>query len=576
MIDRRFLGFLRGHGHLAALTLACAGSLGVLTVAQATVLSRIIERAFLERTPLAAMSTAWVALLVAAAARAAAGLAGEVVAGELSIRVQSRVRRALLDHLLWLGPAYARGQRSGELAMAAVEGVDRLDGYFRQYLPQLVTAAVVPALILAAVLPRDPLSALILLLTAPLLPVFAALIGQAADALARHQYGVLSRLGAHFLDVVQGLATLKMLGRGREQAGVVARAGGEYRRATMSLLRVAFLSALAVEMAATISVALVAVQVGLRLLYGRLAFYEGLLVLILAPEFYLPLKALGSRFHARASGLSAAERIFDVLQAEPEVHPVAVVRGLEPRIMRRELEMRDVRYAYERGRPALNGVSFVVPAGSCVALVGPTGAGKSTVVALLLRFVEAQSGEILVDGQPLREIPADVWRAGVSWVPQKPSLFRGTVGENLRLARPDVRFEQMVHAAKKAHLHDWVVSLAEGYDTEIGEAGARLSGGQAQRLALARAFLKDAPLLILDEPTSQVDPELEVSLREATQALMQGRTSLIIAHRLNTVHRADQVVVLSGGRVVEIGTHHDLWQAGGLYARLLRPYGEGA
>lgn len=577
MVDRRLSRFVRGHRTLAALLLACVLMGGLLTVAQASLLSYLIDRAFLQGAPLKAMGNAMAGLVGVVLARAVVSLLGDISAGELSIRVQSDVRKALVDHLLCLGPAYARGQRTGELAVTAVEGVDRLDGYVRLYLPQLAAAALVPVLILAAVLPIDLLSGVLLVVTAPLLPVFTILIGAAADTLARRQYGLLSRLGAHFLDVMQGLKTLKLLGRSREQARVIARVGREYRRATLSLLRVAFLSAFAVETAATVSVALVAVQIGLRLLKGGIGFFEALLVLVLAPEFYLPLRTLGSRFHARASGLSAADRIFQVLQTAPAIRSGGRREGGGDGVaVRDELVLREVRYEYERGRTALRGVSFTVAAGSCVALVGPTGAGKSTIMALLLRFLEPQSGEILVDGRRLQEIDPEMWRVGVAWVPQTPALFRGTLVDNLRLARPGASMEQIIHAARNAQLHDWVTSLPQGYETQIGEGGLGVSGGQAQRLAVARAFLKDAPLLLLDEPTSQVDPDLEASLREATERLMQGRTTLIIAHRLNTVHRADQIVVLSGGRVVEVGTHHELWQAGGLYARLLRPYAETA
>lgn len=561
---------------MAALLLASLLIGGLLTVGQATLLSHLIDRAFRQRAPLDALATAMAGLVLVMLARAAAGLMGDVAAGELSTRVQSDVRKALVDQLLRLGPAFVSGERTGELAVTAVEGVDRLDGYLRLFLPQLAGAVLVPAIVLAAVFRLDMLSGVILLVTAPLLPVFALLIGAAADGLARRQYGLLSRLSAHFLDVVQGLTTLKLLGRSQEQANVVARVGTEYQRTTLALLRVAFLSALAVEMAATISVALVAVQVGLRLLHGRMDFFQALVVLVLAPEFYLPLRTLGSRFHARAAGLSAADRIFEVLQAEPgRVEPVQPAAARAGAALRRELVLRDVHYEYERGRAALLGVSFTVAAGSCVALVGPTGAGKSTIMALLLRFLEPQAGEILVDGERLSQIEPEAWRAGLAWVPQAPVVFRGSLADNLRLADPGASMERVVEAARKAQLHDWVITLPEGYQTQVGEGGVGLSGGQVQRLALARAFLKDAPLLLLDEPTSQVDPDLEASLRVATELLMQGRTTLIIAHRLNTVYRADQIVVLSRGRVVEVGTHHELWQAGGLYTRLLRPYAGG-
>jgi ATP-binding cassette subfamily C protein CydD len=315
-----------------------------------------------------------------------------------------------------------------------------------------------------------------------------------------------------------------------------------------------------------------------------MAFQPALLILILAPEFYLPLRMLGLRFHAAASGVSAAKRLFEILAqplpetgmagsalaaAMPPAAPLQIARVRQADVPWARLEFQEVHFAYPGGRSALCGVSFDIPARQMTALVGPSGAGKSTIAQLLLRFVEPERGKILVDGQPLRQLEPAAWRDRLAWVPQTPHLFHDTVAANLRVARPEASDEDLERAARQACLHDFILSLPLGYDTVVGEAGARLSGGQAQRLAVARAFLKDAPFLIMDEPTSRVDPELEAVLQGAVAQLMQGRTTLVIAHRLNTVYRADQIVVLAEGQVAEQGWHAALARRGGYYYQLL-------
>jgi ATP-binding cassette subfamily C protein CydD len=433
----------------------------------------------------------------------------------------------------------------------------------------------VPVTFLVLVFPLDAISGLVLLLTAPIIPVFMLLIGSLADAMARQQWQSLSRMSAHFLDVLQGLTTLKLFGRARDQAQVIAQISDRFRETTLGVLRVAFLSALVQEMVATLSTAIVAVEIGLRLLYGRLSFEQALFVLILAPEFYLPLRLLGTRFHASVSGLTAARRIFEVLESR-QVDKDASGQGapLFPcplaRVSLSTIQFENVHYAYDDGtRPALNGVSFQIDPGQRVALAGLSGAGKSTVAHLLLRFIEPQRGEIRVGEIPLLDVPAAVWREQVAWVPQNPYLFNTSVAENIRLARPNANMDDVIRAAQEAHAHEFIQALPQGYDTLIGERGARLSGGQAQRLALARAFLKDAPLLILDEATSNLDPETEDFIRESIERLMQNRMTLIIAHRLSTVYRADRIVVLDGGRVAEMGTHASLLNQHGVYWRLV-------
>ena len=575
-LDPRLLDRTR----LPRLTLGLSVSLGLLggvtTVGQAWLLSRIISRVFLAGDGLAQVSPFLLAFLVLSLVRAGLAWGADVAAHQTADRVKQDLRSRLAARLLALGPIYARGERSGELSNTLVEGVEALDAYFRQYLPQLALAALVPLTVFLFVLPLDWISALVLLLTAPLLPLFMVLIGSAADALTRRQWTSLSRMSAHFLDVLQGLSTLKHLGRSREQIQTIARVSDRFRQTTMGVLRIAFLSALVLEMVATISTAIVAVQVGLRLLYGHLAFEQAFFVLLLAPEFYLPLRLLGTRFHAGIEGVAAAERIFTVLDTPPPSGTTPHAVGLRQGGVLPPVRFEDVHAAYDQGQqPAVQSVSLQLAPGEKVALVGPSGAGKTTVAYLLLRFIEPSSGVITVGDTPLQDLPVEDWRRYVSWVPQDPYLFYGTVADNIRLARPGAPPDEVAWAARQAHAHTFIEALPRGYDTLVGERGARLSGGEAQRLALARAFLKDSPLLILDEATANLDPEAESLVQDALVRLLERRTALIIAHRLATVYRADRILVMDRGHIVEEGGHQELLRREGLYRRLVGAYAPG-
>jgi len=572
-LDRRLLGEARRAQTSLVVTVSLGALAGVVLVAQARFLSRVVDRAFLRGATLREVQSLLVLLLILSLVRAALVWGSEVSAQRVAEQVKAALRERLFAHLLALGPTYARDERSGELTNTVVEGIEALDAYLSQYLPQLAMAVLVPVMIVAVVMVRDTLSAVIMLLTAPLIPFFMVLIGDMANRATKRQWTALSRMSAHFLDVLQGLTTLKLLGRSREQLATIAEISDRFRRTTLGVLRVAFLSALVLEMLATISTAVVAVAIGLRLLYGRIAFEQAFFVLLLMPEFYLPLRLLGSRFHASTTGVAAARRIFEILETQPLVlRPPRAEPMPPPRRM--DIRLLDVHCAYDAGRrPALRGVSFHVSPGQKVALVGPSGAGKSTVVHLLLRFIDPDEGYVLVDGRPLADLDIAAWRSRVAWVPQRPYLFHASVAENIRLARPQASMAEVVRAARLAHADAFINDLPRGYDTVIGERGTRLSGGQAQRIALARAFLKDAPLLILDEVTSNLDPEHEALVQEAIRRLMAGRTVIIVAHRLSMVYDADQILVMAGGRIVQAGTHQSLLHQGGLYQQLVAAYG---
>ena len=577
MFDKRLWQAAKQSRLWLILTLVLSGFGGVATILQAYFVSQTVNDVLMAQQTLADVGV-WLAwLLVVIGARAGLSWGREVSANRIAIEVQVDLRERLLGHLLALGPVRAYGEQTGELTAVLTEGIDNLEKYFSEYLPQLFIAVLVPFLILVVVFPLDWVSGLILLFTAPLIPLFMVLIGRYAEKLTQQQWGLLSRMSAHFLDVLQGLTTLKLLGQSKAQARNIERITDRFREATMGVLRVAFLSALVLELLSMLSIAIIAVAIGLRLMVGGMAFSVALFILILSPEFYLPLRMLGQRFHAGMDGTAAAKRIFgllDVPVAESskkstdfaDGRPIGRADFSLPGTIRFE----QVSVAYQGGkRTALDEVSLTLEPGKVVALVGASGAGKSTIANLLLRFVEPSSGQILVDGVTLDGVETAVWREQIAWVPQQPYLFPDSIAANIRLGNPAATNEQVILAAKQAQLHSFIQSLPQGYDTPIGERGARLSGGQAQRLALARAFLKDAPFIILDEPTSQLDGETESALQTAIQTHLGGRMLLIIAHRLETVRLVDEIFVLKNGRLVESGSHDELMGRNGRYAALV-------
>ncbi|QDR83231.1 ATP-binding/permease protein CydD [Sporomusa termitida] len=541
---------------------------GLLAIGQAYYLAGVIDMVFLGGQELAAVAGSLWLLAGLACVRALLTYLEGVLAFELAARVKTDLRERLTRHLFSLGPVALANQPAGELLTVMSEGIENLEAYFAKYLPQLCKACCIPVLILAVVWPLDRATAAIMLVTAPLIPVFMVLIGKAAERMNHRQWETLNKLSAHFLDVLAGLTTLKLFGRSREQIAIITRISREFRDATMDVLRVAFLSALALELLATISTALVAVALGLRLLYGEVAFMQAFFLLLLAPEYYLPLRLLGSQFHAGMAGKTAAADIVRLLSLTGGERVPGTERLLSPQQV--SLAFNRVHAAYQAGsRPALRGISFTLAAGRHLAIVGPSGAGKSTVAALLLGFITPAAGSILVNGQDLATLRSSEWLRHVAYVPQRPHLFQGTVADNIRLARPDAPMAAVMQAGKAAGAHEFISRLPNGYDTLVGAGGRGLSGGECQRLSIARAFLQDAPLLILDEAARGLDVSAQARLDNTLARLLQGRTAIIIAHRLSTVRQADQILVLAEGRLAEIGPPAELIKRQGVYSRLL-------
>lgn len=559
---RVFVGVTVALGLLAALT----------TVIQMVLLARIVDQVFLKDAGFAEVRGLLLLLLAAAAGRAALIWAREVVAQRGAVRVKSELRSRLFAHVLRLGPAYAGGERTGELTTTLTEGIERLEPYFARYLPQMALSAFVPLLVAGYILPRDPSSAVLLLITAPVIPVMMILVGGYAEEHMKRQWTALSRMGAHFLDSLQGLPTLKVFGRSSAEQNHVTAVSEEFRRRTMKVLKFAFLSGLVLEFMTAVAIALIAVTLGVRLITGNLPFEEAFVVLLLAPEFYRPLRELGVHRHAGMEGKAAAQRIIEVLDTPP---PVSSSSGKSFRVDGGlNVEFSGVSYTYPgSGRPALSDLTLQLRAGTRTALVGRSGSGKSTLVNLVSRFLEPGEGSITANGVPTSGMPVEAWRECVALVPQRPHLFYGSVLENVWMARPGADRGEVEDAAALAGCDEFVRRMPGGYETQIGERGLRLSGGEAQRLAIARAFLKDAPLLIMDEPTSSLDPESEELIREALDRLSEGRTVLVVAHRLNTVYTADRIAVLEDGRLVETGDHAGLRDREGPYSRLVGAHG---
>ncbi|MGW4756701.1 thiol reductant ABC exporter subunit CydD [Streptomyces chartreusis] len=538
-IDPRLLRYARAT-RLFLIAVVGLGVVGaVLVIAQAMLIAEAVVGAFQQGLSAAELRTPLLLLVAVAVGRAVVAWLTELAAHRASAAVKSELRGRLLERSAELGPGWLGGQRTGSLVALATRGVDALDDYFSRYLPQLGLAVVVPIAVLARIVTEDWVSAAIIVGTLPLIPVFMMLIGWATQSRMDRQWQLLSRLSGHFLDVVAGLPTLKVFGRAKAQADSIRRITGEYRRATMRTLRIAFISSFALELLSTLSVALVAVTIGMRLVHGEMHLYDGLVILVLAPEAYLPLRQVGAQYHAAAEGLSAAEEIFEVLQTPvPASGTAAVPTGGV------SFEGVSVRYP-GRAADAVADVSFAVEPGETIALVGPSGAGKSTLLNALLGFVRPTDGRVLVGGADLTGLDLAEWRSRIAWVPQRPHLYAGTIAENVRLARPDADDAAVRRALADAGALEFVDALSEGVDTVLGEDGTGLSAGQRQRLALARAFLADRPVLLLDEPTAALDGATEAEVVEAVRRLAVGRTVLLVVHRPALLGVADRVVRLA-------------------------------
>ena len=493
--------------------------------------------------------------------RAALGYFSECYSRRGAMNIKGNIRSRLLNRLFQFGPAYTQTKGSAKLSHLLHQGIDSLEDYFAGYLPVIAYCAVIPLAILIAVFPVDWQSGLILLITAPMVPFFMILIGHKAQRLNQEHWAKLQRMSSHFLDIIQGLTQLKIFNASRREIAAVKKISDDYGDETMGILKIAFLSSFVLEFLASISIALVAVILGFRLYYGDVGYVFALWVLLLAPEFYLPFRQLGTQYHAKMAGVTAAEDLVEIL-SQPQVHYSLEEKFTAPF----EISLVQAEYAYPERSNALTQVNIEFSSQGLYAVIGESGSGKSTLIDMVLGFVEPDFGQVAVNGQPLTAANRDHWLKHCGWISQQAQVFYGSLAFNIALS-DNYQDDLVIEALEKAGLASFVQTLEQGIESGIGEDGAGLSGGQAQRLALARVFYHQPDVLILDEPTSHLDQQTEQIITASINAYAENHIVIVIAHRLHTVIDAKKIIVLEQGKVIETGTHQELLNHDGYYAQ---------
>lgn len=571
MMNKRLNEEVKVKGRTFAFLIFFATSGGLLAIGQAYFIATIVDQVFLKEKGLEDVWILFIFLLVIFASRSLLSYFTTWYGVKVASYVKTMLRKKLLDKLTKSEASQLYKQKTGQRVSVLTDSIDQLDSYYTSFLPQLIQAGVIPVMILVVVSTQNIYSGLIMLVTAPLIPVFMIIIGGMTEKKSRQQLDSMNKFSGHFLDVIQGLPMLKIFGQSMRQRSEIEKMSNHFRDTTMTVLKVAFLSALMLEILATISTAMIAVEVGLRLVYGHLTFHTAFFVLLLAPELYMPLKNLGSGFHSGKNSIAAAEMIWEVLDKE-EKSPIWGSKVLT-NSTKIEIEVANISFQYHENKPILKNINLKIEPKKRLAFVGKSGSGKTTLLKLLLGDLTPESGNIYVNGTSLTELQEDEWLKNVAYVSQEPYLFAGTIKENIKLGKDMASDAEVLQAAEESGILRFSKELPEGLDSFVGEAGLGLSGGEKQRVAVARAFLKNASIVLLDEPTAGLDLETEHFIKSAIEKLSEQATVIIVAHRLQTIVESDQIILFAEGKIEASGTHDELVKTSSLYKKIVSVYG---
>ncbi|MGI2106343.1 heme ABC transporter permease/ATP-binding protein CydD [Shewanella frigidimarina] len=565
-------------GIFLKLSVLCGVLNGIAIVAQAYFIAQILQGVIIDNLVPAALSLQFFALIGLLFVRALLAQVRERISFEAGKRLRTDIRQAVLNKLVALGPVFIKGKPAGAWATLVFEQVEDLHDFYAKYLPQMMLAGFIPLLILACVFPFNWAAGIILMTTAPLIPLFMILVGMGAADANRKNMQALSRLSGHFMDRLKGLQTLKLFNRGEAELVNIEHASEDFRARTMSVLRLAFLSSAVLEFFAAVSIAVLAVYFGFSYLghldfghYGvQVSLFTGMFVLILAPEFYQPLRDLGTHYHAKAQAIGAAEALVELLDYQvntpAKIHSTSLNMAFTAESI--NIQAIGVEVFSLDGQRLAGPISFTLPAGEHWAIVGPSGAGKTSLLNALLGFLPYQ-GSLLINGQELSQLNMAQWRQHLAWLGQDPQLFHGTVRENVALANPQLNDAQIMTLLEQADISEFVKQQPLGLDLVISDQSAGVSVGQAQRFALARALAQPAKLFLLDEPTASLDAQSEQSVLTSLYRAMQSTTALTVTHKLDDLHNMNYILVMDNGMVVQHGHVNDLRQADGLLAQML-------
>ena len=563
MIQRTaFKALLEHKGQLLLLGLTClVESLSI--VGQAWFFGTLINNFIFSENTLHDERYTIIYLGIAIIVRLLAHYVQESVANRLGSAVKATFRKRALAHMFKLGVQHK--ERHGDVIHMLTDGLEQVDAYVARYIPQILYAIMIPLIMGIAIVDTLPIIGIILIVTVPLIPFFMILIGKQADRLNKEQWERMSFLSGHFLDVLQGITTLKLFGRAKDQIKVIGRLSEEFKDSTLRVLRVAFLSALVLELVSTISTALIAVYLGLTLLDGEIPFFSAFFILLLAPEFYTPFRQLGAAFHTGMAGKTSILKYEEFMNRQPSL-PVGGQSKLQGPIQ--AIEIKDLTFTYEDSENGVQHISLEAKRNSPIMLVGESGAGKSTIAHIIGGFLTAPKGAVVIDGLDVCDIDVEWWRHQITYVSQHPHIMKGTLRDVLSFGM-NVSDEEIIAACKEVQLLDVINRQQEGLDTVIGEGGLGLSGGERQRVALARAFLRKGQVLILDEVTAHLDVKTESIISSAIQRLMENKIVIIIGHRLQTMHWASTLYVLKQGRIIQQGSYEELIAVDGYFKDLV-------